>query len=82
MSNYARISKATNELNKAERRLLNSLGLSDELVNYLSDLLKTGEVTKNLQKIIDSDILSKSEYSAAHSLQKSFKSKWGISKCS
>jgi hypothetical protein len=40
MSNYARISKATNELNKAERRLLNSLGLSDELVNYLSDLLK------------------------------------------
>ncbi|MCZ6172743.1 calcium-binding protein [Campylobacter ureolyticus] len=73
MSNYARISKATNELNKDEKRLLNSLGLSDELANYLSDLLKTGEMTKNLQKIIDSDILSKSEYNAAHSLQKSFK---------
>jgi len=61
MSNSNRISKATNELDKAEERLLYSLGLTDELVNYLSDLLKSGEIGEELQKHIDSDILSASE---------------------
>ncbi|MDA3052053.1 hypothetical protein OFO01_01110 [Campylobacter sp. JMF_01 NE2] len=32
MSNSSRINKATSELNKAEERLLNSLGLSDEII--------------------------------------------------
>ncbi|MBR6838047.1 MAG: hypothetical protein IKM94_00555, partial [Alphaproteobacteria bacterium] len=73
MSNSSRIHKATSELNKAEERLLNSLGLSDELVNYLSDVLKTGEISTNLQRIIDSDILTQTEYDAVHRLQKSFK---------
>ena len=73
MSNSSRIHKATSELNKAEERLLNSLGLSDELVNYLSDVLKTGEIAMNLQKIIDSDILTQVEYNAVNRLQKSFR---------
>lgn len=50
MSNSSRINKATSELNKAEERLLNSLGLSDELIDYLSDVLKTGEIAKNLER--------------------------------
>lgn len=50
MSNSNRISKATNELDKAEERLLYSLDLTDELVNYLSDLLKSGEIGEELQK--------------------------------
>ena len=61
MSNSTRINKATSELNKAEERLLNSLGLSDELIDYLSDVLKTGEIATNLQRIIDSDILTQAE---------------------
>ena len=61
MSNSSRINKATSELNKAEERLLNSLGLSDELIDYLSDVLKTGEIATNLQRIIDSDILTQAE---------------------
>jgi hypothetical protein len=61
MSNSSRINKATSELNKAEERLLNSLGLSDELIDYLSDVLKTGEIAKNLERIIDSDILTQAE---------------------
>ena len=58
MSNSSRINKATSELNKAEERLLNSLGLSDELIDYLSGVLKSGEIAKNLERIIDSDILT------------------------
>ena len=73
MSNSSRINKATSELNKAEERLLNSLGLSDELIDYLSDVLKTGEIAKNLERIIDSDIFTQAEYNAVHRLQKSFK---------
>ena len=61
MSNSSRINKATSELNKAEERLLNSLGLSDELIDYFSDVLKTGEIAKNLERIIDSDILTQAE---------------------
>jgi hypothetical protein len=61
MSNSSRINKATSELNKAEERLLNSLGLSDELIDYLSDVLKSGEIAKNLERIIDSDILTQAE---------------------
>ena len=61
MSNSTRINKATSELDKAEERLLNSLGLSDELIDYLSDVLKSGEIAKNLERIIDSDILTQAE---------------------
>lgn len=57
MSNYARISKATNELDKAEKKAIIFHGSTDEIVRYLSDLLKGGEINKELQKIIDSDIL-------------------------
>ena len=32
------------------------MSLTDELVNYLSDLLKSSEITKNLEKIIDDDL--------------------------
>ena len=73
MSNSSRINKATNELDKAEKRLLYSVGLTDELVNYLSDLLKSGEIGKELQKLIDRDILSDSEIERINYLQKSLK---------
>lgn len=75
MSNSSRIHKATSELNKAEDRLLNSLGLSDELIDYLSDVLKSGEIGKELEKIIDSNILSASEIERINYLQKAFR--WG-----
>ncbi len=39
-----RISGATSELNRAEERLLYSLDLSDEIINYFSDLLKGGHI--------------------------------------
>ena len=72
MSNYARISKATNELDKAEKRLLYSKVLTDELVEYLADLLKGSEISKELQKIIDSSILSASKYFGVNTMAKSF----------
>ena len=78
MSNSSRINKATSELNKAEERLLNSLGLSDELIDYLSDVLKSGEIAKNLERIIDSDILTQAEYNAVHRLQESFRVSGGL----
>lgn len=78
MSNSSRINKATNELDKAEKRLLYSLGLTDELVNYLSDLLKSGEIGKELQKLIDRDILSASEIERINYLQKSLKWSGGL----
>ena len=72
MSNYARISKATNELDKAKKGLLYSKGLTDELVEYLADLLKGSEISKELQKIIDSSILSASKYLGVNTMAKSF----------
>ena len=48
------ISKANSELNRAERRLKNTLGSSDEILKYFSDILKSGELAKEIQQKIDS----------------------------
>ena len=48
------ISKANSELNRAERRLKNTLGSSDEILKYFSEILKSGELAKEIQQKIDS----------------------------
>jgi len=45
------ISKANSELNRAERRLKNTLGLSDEILNSLSSFLKDTSILIEIQKI-------------------------------
>ena len=75
MSNsYKRINKATSELDRAEERLLYSLGLSDEIINYFSDLLKGGQINYDLEEILDKNIgvLTNSQVDAIHRLRKSF----------
>ncbi|MCZ6106239.1 hypothetical protein O6B34_09275, partial [Campylobacter ureolyticus] len=56
MSDFTRINKANSELNKAEKRLFNTLGLSDEILGCFSDLLKGGELQKEIQWRIDNSI--------------------------
>lgn len=46
------ISRANIELSKAEIRLKNTLGLSDEILKYFSDILKSGELAKEIQQKI------------------------------
>ena len=71
MSNsYKRINKATSELDRAEERLLYSLGLSDEIINYFSDLLKGGQINYDLDK--NTGVLTNSQVDAIHRLRKSF----------
>ena len=75
MSNsYKRINEATSELNRAEERLLYSLGLSDEILNYFSDLLKVGQIRYDLEKILDNymDTLTTSQVNAVQRLSASF----------
>ncbi len=69
-----RISGATSELNRAEKRLLYSLGLSDEIINYFSDLLKGGQINYDLEKILDDymDTLTTSQFDAVKRLSLSF----------
>ena len=46
------ISRANIQLSKAEIRLENTLGSSDEILKYFSDILKSGELAKEIQQKI------------------------------
>ncbi|GKH61412.1 hypothetical protein CE91St25_17480 [Campylobacter ureolyticus] len=65
------ISRANIELSKAEIRLKNTLGLSDEILKYFSDILKSGELAKEIQQKIDSDILTQTEINGLKRIAKS-----------
>lgn len=70
------ISKANSELNRAERRLKNTLGLSDEILNYFSGILKAGEIKAEIEKILNEEkfvsYLTAEQYSGLKRLSNSF----------